>query len=698
MRLLVDEHGMDWEQAWRITQRTCAYTNHTLLAEALEKWPRAALRRAPAAPPRDHPRDQPAACSTLSGCGTRATRSWSAACRSSTRRASSTCAWPTSPAVGSHAINGVAALHTELLKQTVLSDFHAIAPEKFFNVTNGVTPRRWLALSNPRLSALITGHIGDRWIADLENELRAPRAAGRPTAASSGTGRTVKAANKRRPGRADQGADRHRGRSGVAVRRPGEAAARIQAAAPQRAVSRDALQPAETRRRHLGRAAHRDLRRQGRARLSDGQADHPADHRRRRRRQCRCRRSRPHLKVVFLPDFNVKTSQHVYPAADLSEQISTAGKEASGTGNMKFAMNGALTIGTLDGANVEIRDAVGPENFFLFGLTAPEVAQRKAQGYRPRDVYESNPELRETLDLIGSGLFSNGDREMFQPLLDSLLERDDYLLLADYQDYVDTQQRVSDACGEPAGAGPACPSSTAREWAGSRRIGRSGITAGTSGTSVCRSWEVRVVSGPDRAMAPIVTRDATSERPGAGARAIAAGGPAPLGATVAAGGVNFSVFAKRASSPRGPALRRRGRDDTGAGDSARRGGPSQLPLLARVRAGARAGAALRLSRARTVRARAGAPVRRRQGAPRSVRPGGRRARRVLARRRQPAGRQQRRGDEERRGRSRPLRLGRRRAAPAAVRRDRHLRDARAPASPGTPAPASRPRRAAPMPA
>ena len=151
------------------------------------------------------------------------------------------------------------------------------------------------------------------------------------------------------------------------------------------------------------------------------------------------------LKVVFLPDFNVKNSHRVYPAADLSEQISTAGKEASGTGNMKFAMNGALTIGTLDGANVEIRDAVGPENFFLFGLTADEVDELKARGYTPRSFYESNAELREAIDQIGGGFFSNGDRELFRPLVESLLTRDDYLLLADYQAYVDCQQRVSDA-------------------------------------------------------------------------------------------------------------------------------------------------------------------------------------------------------------------------------------------------------------
>ena len=292
MRLLVDEHGMAWEQAWGITQRTCAYTNHTLLAEALEKWPLAALRRAPAPPPRDRLRDQPAACSTTSGCGTPATMSWSAACRSSTRRASSTCAWPTSPRPAATPSTAWRRSIPSCSSRRCLSDFHTIAPEKFFNVTNGVTPRRWLALSNPRLSALITGHIGDRWTADLENEL----ARLEPLAADRGfqqDWQEVKAANKRRAGRAARGADRHRGRSAVAVRRPGEAAPRIQAAAPQRAVPRDALQPADARRRHVGRAAHRDLRRQGRARLSHGQADHPADHRRRRRRQRATRRSRP---------------------------------------------------------------------------------------------------------------------------------------------------------------------------------------------------------------------------------------------------------------------------------------------------------------------------------------------------------------------------------------------------------------------
>ena len=152
-----------------------------------------------------------------------------------------------------------------------------------------------------------------------------------------------------------------------------------------------------------------------------------------------------HLKVVFLPDFNVKNSHRVYPAADLSEQISTAGKEASGTGNMKFAMNGALTVGTLDGANVEIRDAVGPENFFLFGLTAEEVERAKADGYDPRRCYDANDELREALDLIDGGFFTNGERAVFRPLVESLITRDEYMVLADYQSYVDCQQRISQA-------------------------------------------------------------------------------------------------------------------------------------------------------------------------------------------------------------------------------------------------------------
>jgi starch phosphorylase len=442
MRLLVDEHAMTWEQAWSVTERACAYTNHTLLTEALEKWPlplfasllprhleiiyeinRRFLDDVQSRFPGDGALLR--RLSLIDENGDRAVRMAHLA------------------AAGSHAINGVAALHTALLKQTVLRDFHAVAPEKFFNVTNGVTPRRWIVLSNPRLSALITRHIGDGWAADLENELIRLE----PLADDPGFRRdwqAVKAENKQIL------AALLKERTGVT-------------ADPASMFDVQVKRLHEYKRQHLnvlylitlynrltrgdnrsatprtaifgGKAAPAYRMAKLIIRLINGVADVVN----------RDARTKDLLKVVFLPDFNVKTSQHVYPAADLSEQISTAGKEASGTGNMKFSMNGALTIGTLDGANVEIREAVGPENFFLFGLTAEEVAARRATGYRPREFYESNPELREALDAIRGGVFSNGDRDLFRPLVDSLLTRDEYFLLADYQAYVDSQARVSDA-------------------------------------------------------------------------------------------------------------------------------------------------------------------------------------------------------------------------------------------------------------
>jgi starch phosphorylase len=196
------------------------------------------------------------------------------------------------------------------------------------------------------------------------------------------------------------------------------------------------------------------------------------------------------LKVVFLPNFNVKNSHRVYPAADLSEQISTAGKEASGTGNMKFAMNGAITIGTLDGANIEIRDAVGHENFFLFGLTAEEVERVKTEDYTPRRIYESNSELREAIDLISSGFFSNGDRGLFYPLVDSLLTRDDYMLLADYQAYVDCQQRVGHAYSDQSAW-------TRMSILNSARAGR--FSSDRSIREYCRDiWKVRPIVPDER--------------------------------------------------------------------------------------------------------------------------------------------------------------------------------------------------------
>lgn len=442
MRLLVDEHGMDWEQAWAITQQTFSYTNHTLLAEALEKWPVALFgsvlprhleivyeinRRFLDDVRRRYPGDEERVrrMSLIDETGDRYVRMAHLAC------------------VGSHAVNGVAALHTELLKKTVLRDFFEWSPEKFHNVTNGVTPRRWMVLSNPKLSALISSKIGDRWIRDLEGELRRLE----PFADDTGfqkRWRDVKAENKRAL------AALIKERTGLLV-------------------DPDSLFDIQVKRLHEYKRQHLNVLHVITLyhRLKRGAVKAPVP-----RTVIFGGKAAPgyamakliiklitsvaetinrdpdvsqYLRVVFFPDFNVKNGQAIYPAADLSEQISTAGKEASGTGNMKFAMNGALTIGTLDGANIEIREAVGPENFFLFGLTAGEVESLKAGGYNPRSYYEADPELREALDAIGSGAFSGGDRGLFRPLVESLLTRDDYLLLADYRAYVDCQERVSRA-------------------------------------------------------------------------------------------------------------------------------------------------------------------------------------------------------------------------------------------------------------
>jgi starch phosphorylase len=440
MRLLVDEHLMEWDQAWTITRRTCAYTNHTLLPEALEKWPVSLFgallprhleivyeinHRAIGELRRRYPGDEwlVERLSLIDESGERAVRMAHLAC------------------VGSHAINGVASLHSDLLKRTVLSDFYRIVPERFHNVTNGVTPRRWMVLSNPALSQVISRRIGGRWVANLEHEL----ARLEPLATDAGfqqEWQAAKAANKRAL------AQFIRERTGIVVD-------------PLSLFDVQVKRLHEYKRQHLNVlhlvTLYNRIRAGGavtpRTVIFGGKAA-PAY------RMAKLiiklinsvagvinadAQAAGALTVVFLPDFNVKNSHRVYPAAELSEQISTAGTEASGTGNMKFSINGALTIGTLDGANVEIRDAVGDENFFLFGLSAGEVEETRSRGYRPASIYESNPTLREALDQIAAGVFSGGDRELFRPIVDSLLTRDDYMLLADYQSYVDCQRRVGDA-------------------------------------------------------------------------------------------------------------------------------------------------------------------------------------------------------------------------------------------------------------
>jgi starch phosphorylase len=441
MRLLIDEHEMDWEKAWDVTRNTFAYTNHTLLPEALEKWPLPLFR---SVLPRHleiiyeinrrfldevrvrYPGDGRIASrlSLIDEGGEKYVRMANLAC------------------VGSRAINGVAALHTELLKQDVLRDFYELWPEKFSNKTNGVTPRRFMVLSNPRLSQLITDKIGDTWIKHLDELRKLEDFADDKDFLSKW--HQVKLENKKVL------AGLIKDRTGILV-------------------NPDSLFDILVKRIHEYKRQHLDVLHIislfNRIKEDPSQQITP-------RTFIFGGKAAPgyfmakliiklitsvaavvnrdpdvadRLKVVFFPDFNVKNAQPIYPAADLSEQISMAGKEASGTGNMKFSMNGALTIGTLDGANVEIREEVGAENFFLFGLTAAEVHKVKAEGYNPREYYNSNSELKKAIDLIASGYFSKGDVDLFKPLVDSLIHHDAYLVLADYQSYLECQQRVSQA-------------------------------------------------------------------------------------------------------------------------------------------------------------------------------------------------------------------------------------------------------------
>ncbi len=441
MRLFVDEHRMDWDKAWDITRKTLAYTNHTLLPEALEKWSlplfasllprhleiiyeinRRFLDEVRARFPGDN--DRVARMSLIDEHNEKYVRMAYLA------------------TVGSHAVNGVAQLHSELLKKTVMHDFYEFTPEKFLNVTNGVTPRRWLALSNPELSRLITSKVGDGWITHEEQlQKLAPFA---EDTAFRKQWREVKQTRKR------------------------ELAAWIKACTgaivdPATLFDVQVKRIHEYKRQLLntlyvislydqikknpgidllprtvifgGKAAPGYFMAKLIIKLINSVADvidrDPA--------------VKGRLKVVFYPDFDVTNGQVIYPAADLSEQISTAGKEASGTGNMKFSMNGALTIGTLDGANVEIRQEVGAENFFLFGLTVEQVTALKAGGYNPRQYYEMNPVLHETVDQIASGAFSSGNRDLFRPIVDSLLNQDTYLVLADFQAYLECQYKVDKA-------------------------------------------------------------------------------------------------------------------------------------------------------------------------------------------------------------------------------------------------------------
>jgi starch phosphorylase len=439
MRLLLDEHGLDWDPAWEITRSTFGYTNHTLLPEALERWPlplfartlprllelilelnRRFLDGVRARFPGDEARVS--RMSLIDEAPPRYIRMAHLAC------------------VGSSHINGVAALHSELLARDVLPDFHELWPDRFENVTNGITPRRFLKLCNPSLSELITRAIGDGWVTDLDRLRRLE-----PLAADAGfraEWRRVKRDNKQRlaeevlrctsvhldpDAMLDVQSKRlhEYKRQHLNVLHVLTLYNRLKQDPGREVVPRTVL--------FAGKAAPGYWRAKLIIKLVNAVADLVNDD----------PDVRGRLKVVFFPNYGVKSGQRIFPAADLSEQISTAGKEASGTGNMKLALNGALTIGTLDGANIEIREQVGADAFFLFGLNVAEVRALRASGYRPQRFYEEDAELRAALDLIGSGRLARGDAALFRPLLDELFQHDEYFLLADYRSYIDCQDRVA---------------------------------------------------------------------------------------------------------------------------------------------------------------------------------------------------------------------------------------------------------------
>jgi starch phosphorylase len=442
MRLLVDERHVGWDEAWVITVAAFGYTNHTLLPEALETWPLAIFGESL---PRHleiiyeiNRRFLDEVCARFPGDEARVQRmSLIGEIGGKTVRMAHLAT------VGSHAVNGVAALHSELLKSSVLKDFYEMWPERFSNKTNGVTPRRFLALANPGLRKLLDHKLGDgQWVADLERLRMLEGYAEDP--AFGDRWRAVKRANKVRL------ADYVRQTTGVELD-------------PDWLFDIQVKRIHEYKRQHLSvlhiitdylrLKRNPSLEIPPRAYIFGGKAAPGYFMAKRIIKLINAVGDTVNadpevnriLKVVFVPNFNVKNAEVIYPAADLSEQISTAGKEASGTGNMKFMINGALTIGTLDGANVEIRDAVGPENFFLFGLTEQDVERVQSAGYRPADYIDRSDELRDVLAMIGEGRFTDGDNEIFRPLVDSLTHTDSFLVLADYAAYIDCQARVSAA-------------------------------------------------------------------------------------------------------------------------------------------------------------------------------------------------------------------------------------------------------------
>ena len=446
MRLLVDAHDLDWDRAWDITRRTFAYTNHTLMPEALETWPVTLFERIL---PRHleiiyeinhrfledvrhrYPGgvDRQQRLSIVDEQGGRRIRMAHLA------------------VIGSHHVNGVSQLHTNLMRTSVFADFEALRPEAFVNVTNGITPRRWLHHANPGLSSLITRHIGQGWITDLGQLKRLETLAEQP--AFRECFRAVKRENKARLARlihervgVDVPVD---AMFDVQVKRMHEykrqlmnvlhvvtrynriREGRTDGMVPRTVIFSGKAAPGYAFAKLVIRLIHA---------VADVVNNDPA--------------IGEWLKVVFIPNYNVSNAEWIIPACDLSEQISTAGTEASGTGNMKLAVNGALTIGTLDGATLEMWQEVGDQNIFIFGLTAAQVAERRAAGHNPWSFYDADAELRRALDMIADGYFSPNEPGRFRPIFDRLTaEGDHFLLLADFAAYVECQERVDALYRDP---------------------------------------------------------------------------------------------------------------------------------------------------------------------------------------------------------------------------------------------------------
>ncbi|MFM8809106.1 MAG: glycogen/starch/alpha-glucan phosphorylase, partial [Chthoniobacterales bacterium] len=457
-RLLVDEHGLSWKKAWSIVTRTFAYTNHTLMPEALEKWGVSLFRKV-------LPRHLQIILEINKNFLDEVEKKWPGDVDKMRNLSlieeggEQMVRMGHLSVVGSHSVNGVAAIHTALIKSDLFPDFHALWPKKINNKTNGITPRRWLLGCNPRLADLITRNIGHGWERDLDRlrELE-------PLADDASF-------------REEFMAVKHANKVKLAKRIFDECGVKVD---PSAMFDVQIKRLHEYKRQHLNllhiMALYRrltvnpDLDIPSRVFIFAAKAAPGYDVAKLIIKSINAvgakinsdERIKGKIKVVFMPNYRVSLAQRIVPAADLSEQISTAGKEASGTGNMKLALNGAVTIGTLDGANVEIREEVGDDNIFIFGNTVEEVHKLQAKGYNPGEFYKANAELAAVIDWLGTDYFTPGERDVLSPLRDNLLYHDPFLCLADFESYIKAQEQVSKAFKDKARWGKMAVLNTAR--------------------------------------------------------------------------------------------------------------------------------------------------------------------------------------------------------------------------------------------